>query len=215
MDTIDKILELLKQKGYTQKALAEHIGLTPSNLNTLLKRKENRQFKSEQLYKAAEYFGIASSYFSSIEEKPVNFVPITGTASCGACEINVLQDMTRKAYYNGEFWKKSLYCVIACGDSMAPDIEDGDEIIIDPDVKCITGDMVHYKIGSESAVKILVIDEDAHIMQFIPYNQDDCFKTRTIRMDDDSFNDLILHKVVSVNKLKFNNRAARLRMIGR
>lgn len=138
------------------------------------------------------------------------------TPSCGGLEENHLQEENKKAYYNGEFWKKSLYCVIANGDSMSPEIDDGDEVIVDPDVKPVTGDMVHYKIDNESAIKVLVIDEDAYIMQFVPYNSSEDFKTKTIRLDDEeTIAKLSYHKVVSVNKLKFNNRAARLKMIGR
>mgnify|MGYP000302389047 CR=1 FL=1 len=43
------------------------------------------------------------------------------------------------------------------------------------------------------------IDEDAYIMQFVPYNHSDCFKTRTIRLDDeDTMSRLICHKVVDI-----------------
>lgn len=216
MDAIDKINELLKQKGFTQAALAKHIGLAPPNLNKILKRQENRQFKSDQLYGVADYFGVNANYFASGVERPVNFVPVVSNSSCGSSQISTLQDFGRKALYNGDYWKKSLYCVIACGDSMAPDIEDGDEIIIDPDVTPTHGDMVHYKIDGESAVKILVKDEDAHIIQFVPYNQSEDFKTKTVRLDDqETLDRLEYFKVVSVNKLKFNNRLARLKMIGR
>lgn len=150
------------------------------------------------------------------KEASVKLVPIIGTASCGGVDIDHLQDENKKAYYNGDFWKSSLYCVIANGDSMSPEIDDGDEVIIDPDVKCTTGDMVHYKIDNESAIKVLVIDSEAHILQFIPYNSHQNFKIKTIRLDDeDTMSRLSYHKVVSVNKLKFNNRAARLKLIGR
>lgn len=99
---------------------------------------------------------------------------------------------------------------------MSPEIDDGDEVIIDPEAKCQTGDMVHYKIDNESAIKVLVVDGEAHLIQFVPYNSNDNFKTRTIRLDDEeTMIKLSYHKVVSVNKLKFNNRAARLKLIGR
>ena len=53
-------------------------------------------------------------------------------------------------------------------------------------------------------------------MQFVPYNSSETFKTKTIRLDDEeTLAKLTYHKVVSVNKLKFNNRAARLKLIGR
>ncbi len=61
-----------------------------------------------------------------------------------------------------------------------------------------------------------MVDKEAYIMQFVPYNSNDNFKTKTIRLDDEeTLEKLSYHKVVSVNKLKFNNRTTRLKMIGR
>lgn len=146
----------------------------------------------------------------------VKMVPVKANVSCGSSEIITMQDFSRKAYYNGDYWTPRLYCVIANGSSMSPEIDDGDQVFIDPDVQPTNGDMVLYKLNNEYAIKVLVIDEDAHIMQFIPYNPSNEFKTRTIRLDDEeTMSELIVHKVVSVNKLMFNNRAARLKMIGR
>lgn len=70
--------------------------------------------------------------------------------------------------------------MIACGDSMSPDIEDGDEVICDPERKPQHGDIVDYKIYNEKAIKIFVEDTDANIIQLIPYNQNPEFKIRTI-----------------------------------
>ena len=174
-------------------------------------------FPDDALKNIAEYFGVTLDFLKGLSlEKEVKFIPVIGTASCGGADINHLEDSFKKALYNGEFWKKSLYCVIANGDSMSPEIDDGDEVIVDPDVKCQTGDMVHYKIDNESAIKVLVIEEDAHLIQFVPYNTNEVFKIKTIRLDDEeTMAKLTYHKVVSVNKLKFNNRSARLKLIGR
>lgn len=171
----------------------------------------------EKLTAFAEILGVTIDELSGkTTVTPVKMVPVTANASCGAVDISSLQDFSRKAYYNGEFWKKSLYCVIANGESMSPEIDNGDEVIIDPDVKPVSGDMVLYRLENEFAIKVLVIDEEAHLMQFVPYNPSEEFKTRTVRLDDeDTMNRLMIHKVVSVNKLMFNNRAARLKMIGR
>lgn len=153
--------------------------------------------------------------FSGSTVKTAARVPVVGTASCGGPDVNHLQDDGRVAYYRGDFYHKDLYCVIACGDSMAPEIESGDEVICDPRVPVQHGDMVHYQMLGESAIKVLVEDKEAHIIQLVPYNQTPTFKTRTIRLDDDEAADLKMAKVVAVNKLKFNNRSARLKLIGR
>lgn len=153
---------------------------------------------------------LGSDVFDSVKR-----VPVIGTASCGGTEINYLQERNKTAYYKGEFFTDKLYCVIANGDSMASEIEDGDEVICDPDAPPMSGDIVHYTLGDESAIKVLWEDDDANIIQLIPYNQTDTFKTTTIRKDDVLYDDLIMAKVVAVNKLKFSNRSSRLKQIGR
>lgn len=211
---LDNFGERLKKarndKNLSQEMLGKLIGVTRNAITNYEKNSNTPTY--ENMKKLSLILGVDLSS----EEKIVNFVPIIGTASCGNCDINFSQEHHKKAYYNGDSWKKSLYCVIANGDSMSPEIDDGDEVIIDPEIKCQTGDIVHYKIDEESAIKVLVIDEEAHIIQFVPYNSSDCFKTRTIRLDDTlTIERTTYYKVVSVNKLKFNNRAARLKLIGR
>ena len=211
-----KIKEILDFKGIKQKKFAEMINETTVNVNRYIN--EQRQIPNSLLPTIAKELNISIDELldGEITERKVSLVPVMGTASCGGTEINHLQDENKKAYYNGDFWKQSLYCVIANGDSMSPEIDDGDEVIIDPDVPCQHGDMVYYKIDDESAIKVLAIDKEAHIMQFVPYNSSETFKTKTIRLDDEeTIERLTYHKVVSVNKLKFNNRAARLKLIGR
>ena len=165
-----KIKEILDFKGIKQKKFAEMINETTVNVNRYIN--EQRQIPNSLLPTIAKELNISIDELldGEITERKVSLVPVMGTASCGGTEINHLQDENKKAYYNGDFWKQSLYCVIANGDSMSPEIDDGDEVIIDPDVPCQHGDMVYYKIDDESAIKVLAIDKEAHIMQFVPYN---------------------------------------------
>jgi len=174
-------------------------------------------FPDFALERIATHFGVTIDFLKGREEeKEVKAVPIVANTSCGACDVSTLQDFNKKSYVSRRNWKKSLYSLIACGDSMSSEINDGDELIVDPEIKPANGDIVHYKIDDESAVKVLVIDNEAHIMQFVPINSTDNFKTKTIRLDDeDTLNRLEVHKVISIIKTKVNNRAARLKMIGR
>lgn len=213
----------MNEKGLTQKKLLEifnnkyRIDLTIHGIKAWGRAKSANP-SLDKLVPLSEILGVSVDELigKANNERPVNFVPILGTASCGGLEMNFLQEEGQKAFYSGDFWKQSLYCLIANGDSMAPEIEDGDEVIIDPEVACQSGDIVHYKIGNENAIKVLYKDKEANLLQFIPYNQSDTFKTRTIRLDDeDTIRQLTYYKVVSVNKLKFNNRLARLRLVGR
>jgi len=212
----NNLRRIMNQQNLTGEKLGELIGVGKS---TIINWANGTRFPQKEEHIKSLVNALNISYddlFWGEELTPVKQVPIVGGTSCVTADINYLQENNRKANYNGEFWSQELYCVIANGDSMSPEIEDGDEIIIDPRVKPVHGDMVHYKIDGESAVKLLTKDDEAHIMQFIPYNQSEDFKIKTVRLDDeDTLSRLSYHKVVSVNKLKYNNRLARLRLIGR
>lgn len=209
----------IKENGYTYKSLSEKLSNDfqyKISKESIAKYADgSRTPEPKLLVHLSEILGQSVDYLLGVEKTSVNQIPITGTASCGSTDINHLQELGKTAPYNGDFFTNDLYCVIASGDSMAVDIEDGDEVICDPNVKPVSGDMVHYQIGGESAIKILWVDEEANIIQLIPYNPSNDFKTVTIRLDDEMANDLKMAKVVAVNKLKLNNRAARLRLIGR
>lgn len=171
----------------------------------------------DKLTAFSEILGISIDALAGKEAiAQVKSVPIVGTASCGVCDINVLQDLSLKALIAADDWNMSLYAVIANGDSMANEIYDGDIAIIDPNIQLQSGDMTFYKIDDEAAIKIFVDDKENNMFQFVPYNSNAYFKTRSIRLDDETlFERLTMHKVVQVVSIKKNNRAARLKMIGR
>jgi repressor LexA len=217
-----KLKEAMTQAGLTQKSLAKEIGkrlgedVTVDSVKSYTRSVNPTLPPLNKIQVIADILGIkVSELWGESQIKTVEKVPVIGEASCGTPASSVFEDNGRSCYYNGDFWHNELYCVIASGDSMAPDIEDGDEVICDPKVKPENGDMVHYKIGNESAIKIYVKDDEANIIQFVPYNASEVFKIKTVRLDDFEAENLTAHKVVAVNKLKLNNRKARLRMIGR
>ena len=215
-DFSTKLRSIMTDKKMTAEKISKLMGVSTS---TVTHWSNGRRFpKNEELIKGlSEALGVSTTYFfEDDEKKPVSKIQVVGTASCGAAEANMNYENSRTCYYNGEYYKDSLYCVIANGDSMSPEIEDGDEIICDPDVEPQHGDIVHYTIDGESAVKVYVKDEEAYLIQFIPYNSNEHFKTKTVRLDDtETMDRLKISKVVAVNKLKFNNRSSRLRLIGR
>lgn len=206
--------EARKKKKLSQEELAKLIGVNRVAITNYELNKNTPTHSN--LKKIVSALGVSSDYFNDDQDyKPVAKVPIIGETSCGSTITSSFQDSGRTCYYRGDFFSPDLYCVIASGDSMAPEIEDGDEIVCDPRVVPAHGDLVHYMIHGESAVKVYVVDNDAHIAQFVPYNPSDTFKTRTIRLDDEEASELKIVKVVAVNKLKFNNKSARLKLIGR
>ncbi|MDR1555315.1 MAG: S24 family peptidase, partial [Campylobacteraceae bacterium] len=161
--------------------------------------------------KIAEYYKIDISFLYNSGVKPIKKVPIAGKTSCGD-EADNNHKSNDFALYKGDGKIENLYCVVACGNNMSPEIEDGDEIICDFKAKIENGNMVHYKIDGENAIKIYVKDDDAGILQLVPYVQSKDFKTKTII--NESVN-ITIAKVVAVNKLKMKNAQARLKLIGR
>lgn len=203
-----------KAIGMTQKELAEKLGITASAITQIEKGLTKPDIS--RLSAIADILNMnVDEMLSGVKTTSVAKIPIIGEASCGDSIVSSFQDTGRTCYYRGDYFSPDLYCVIASGDSMAPEIEDGDEIVCDPRAKPAHGDLVHYMIHGESAIKVYVVDQDANLVQFVPYNPSDTFKTRTIRLDDEEASDLKIVKVVAVNKLKFNNKSARLKLIGR
>jgi phage repressor protein C with HTH and peptisase S24 domain len=224
MEFSQRLKKIINDSGFNNEALSQKLkdefGFKISKESIAKYKNGSRTPSPEFIENVLKLTGAkASDIFIGevkVGRREIKEVPIVGTASCGGADINYLQVEGMSCIINAEKWNEHLYCVIANGDSMSPEIDDGDEVIIDPNIKPINGDMVYYKIDEESAIKVLVVDEDAYILQFVPYNQSENFKTKTIRLDDeDTLNRLSYHKVVSVNKLKYNNRMARLRLIGR
>lgn len=219
---IKRVEELMNIEPITSKAdLARFLNVTAQTLSNWFSRNNIPEKYATLL---AFYFSkktektITEGFFlgSKNIEDSIKFVPIVGTTSCGGAEINYLQEENKKAIINSEDWKNSLYCVIANGDSMSPVIENNAKVFIDPTAKPIHGEPVYYKIDDESAIKIYILDEEAHIIQLVPINQNENFKTRTIRLDDEeTLSRLTLHHVHDVHNPRGFNRSAILKMIGR
>ena len=204
----EKLKLARKQKKISQESLAKLVGVSRVAITNYETNKNTPTY--ENIKRLSLILGVN---FSD-EETDVKSVPIVGTASCGACEINVLQDLSLKALISANDWNKDLYAVIANGDSMANEIYDGDIAIIDPNIQLQSGDMTFYKIDDEAAIKIFVDDKENNMFQFVPYNSNKHFKTRNIRLDDETlFDRLTMHKVVQVVSIKKNNKYTKYKQI--
>lgn len=216
-DTLDLIM---KEKKITNKAMSEMLDNQYNysiSKESIAKYRNNSRTPEPTLIKYfSDILNVSTDFLLGVDKKPVSSVPVLGTASCGGKAMTYKKiGIGRTASYSGKNYNSSLYCMIACGDAMSPEIENCDEVICDPSEAPESGDMVHYRIGGENAIKVLWIDTDANIIQLIPYSPSEDFKVTTIRMDDEIYSDLTLSKVVAVNKLTYNNRSSRLKLIGR
>jgi len=180
-------------------------------------RKNSKTTPSPEKIKAlAEILGVTTDYLLNKETEilPVVSLKVSGTVSCGLSDINHLQT-EETIYIPRDIYNNDLYALKACGDSMLPEIADGDTVIVDPNANIKNGDLVVYTLLGEKACKIYNKIPEANIIELIPFNQSENFRTKIIRLDDDHIEDLQIHKVVHIVKNQINNASARLKMVGR
>ncbi|MDR0408648.1 MAG: hypothetical protein LBH45_07030 [Campylobacteraceae bacterium] len=204
--------KMMKQENTKNIDLASFLQISPQVFGNWVARES---IPEKYASKIAEYYKRDLNFLYDENAQPVKKIPIIGVASCGKEIKDDKQCISGGfALCKNDGKSENFYCVIACGDNMSPEIEDGDEVICDPNTKIESGDIVHYKIETENALKIYVKDDDADILQLIPYSSSVDFKTKTIRLDDKNAS-FVAAKVVAVNKLNMKNTQARLRLIGR
>jgi len=111
----------------------------------------------------------ASVFFEDNNEKKAEYIPLIGVASCGVPNIAYSDDI-EYIPVNPELARDGVYAVKAEGDSMLPDIKDGDVIICDKNMECCNGDIVHYTtIDGDSGLKKYLVD-DKGIVTLMPIN---------------------------------------------
>lgn len=210
----DKIKSVMKEQNIKQVELANKLGIYQSLLNKYLSG--NLRMPSETVSNISRILNVPIGYFFDEPVRATKPINIIGCASCGVELTDTSCAVGSQVQWRADFWHKEMFAVVAYGDSMSPEIEDGDEVICDPTAPIMNGDLVYYKVnGDDSAIKVFYKDDEAYIIQLIPYNSNEIFKTRTIRMDDVEFESFIPAKVVGINKMSFRNRASRLKLIGR
>jgi len=221
----DRLSSAIKERGFSNADIVNilskdyNINISIDTVKSYRRKNGKNINPSTQVITAlSKILHVSTDYLLGVDSdiKPVRKIPIVGTASCGGPDMNHLQEIDRYCYYGGNNYNPQMYALIANGDSMSPEIDDGDEVICDPlDRNINNGDIVHYRLYNESAIKIYFKDEDANIIQLIPYNPTKEFKVKTIRLDDSEAQFLEMNKVVAINKFKNSSRARRLQMIGR
>ena len=225
---VKKYKELVKAKGITQLKLVQKFNATGNNIKIetikCWTRKTNpSQPTLKNILVLSDILNVGANELIKNSKKnkiydnlkPVKKVPIVGNTSCGVPEYSSMQEYNDYVIYDGDTWTNKLYCVIACGDSMSPEIDNDDKVICDTEAEIQSGDIVHYTIGNESAIKIYVKDEENELIHFVPRNPSENFVTKTIRMESIENDIFRMARVVEVYKKLYNNRKARLRLIGR
>ena len=206
----DRLREQMSLQKRTAKDIAELVGKSKESISKW--RSGERTPNPDEVAQLAKILRVNSDYLLGLTPQIVRKIPVTGCASCGNPQPSVC-DLDEMVDYPELDWKPELFAIRAYGESMSPEINDGDRCIIDPTAQIVDGDLVYYKLNGETAIKIFWRDDDAGIIQFVPYNQTEVFKTKTVRIDETE--ELTIYKVADVVTSKKNGRAARLKLIGR
>ncbi|MDA3056453.1 S24 family peptidase [Campylobacter sp. CN_NA1] len=219
MTAKEKLAKLIKNGGYGANAkLARHLGVKPTFITRWSDEKYSERFPVEYYEKTADFFDISPNYFFNDDNSEllydIKFIPIIGEASCGIPLENNYQDYENKTFCTRAEWNDKLYAIVASGDSMSPDIENGDIVVCDPTAQILSGDIVHYQIGNESALKVYCEKPKIGVVEFMPINRNGDFKTLSFRVDDEYYQFLKMVKAVKINKSIANNRKERLRNLG-
>lgn len=140
----------------------------------------------------------------------VKRVPVVGGASCGIPSPSAMQETNVFTYCSASDYNDEVYAIIANGDSMSPEIDDGDEVICDPKSTILNGDIVHYHIGNDSAIKVYVKRGDS--LRLVSLNRSYGFlEFSEAECEVQGFRAI---KVIKINKSVKNGRQARLKNIG-
>ncbi|MBR8462959.1 hypothetical protein KDD93_00010 [Campylobacter sp. faydin G-24] len=156
----------------------------------------------------------AASNIFGVATMGVKFIPIIGVASCGRPEMSFNDDINESIPYPKNLWNKNLYAVRACGESMSPEIDNGDVVVCDKMATIKNGDLVHYTLFNDAAIKIYYKDDMKNI-KLIPRNQSPAFMTVNIMHNDDGLlENFTATKVVCITKSDTDSRLARLKAVG-
>lgn len=224
MFNFQRVKELMREKNISQNDivfyLAEKgINYTLDGVKNWFRKKENTRNNPEiqTLRALAELFEtnldeLITGASDTPKQTPLRRVPIVGSASCGVPELNAYQDVDTYTYCPADEWNEEMYSVIANGSSMEPDIEEGDELLCDPKATFMDGDIVHYSIDGEGAVKVYAVIPSKNKFCFIPIN--DKFPTKEFDDTPEIRDRLRIVKVIKFNRSLENGRMSRLKSLG-
>ncbi|MDL0090046.1 S24 family peptidase [Campylobacter gastrosuis] len=223
-DTIKKTLKLKKMTYADLMFKMQENGyeISEISLKKWLQEKSNIRPSIDSIVAMAKALGLRFDEITQINEQTNNAifggllgvkkVPIVGFASCGSPIISDY-NADEGIYLSAQTYTPNLYAIRACGDSMMPEISDGDIVVCNPNADILDGDLVHYTLFGESAIKVFIRSK-TNILKLVPLNQSPHFTTLNITQDDtDMLDNFKMAKVVQIIKININNRQERLKIL--
>lgn len=175
MNRLEKLQTLCKQRGLTINKLEQELGMPQSSLQKFGQSVP----KADRLYKVAKYFGVPMEYFfedgtvpikdqadldayfdqiNDMREKrgklPIKEKPLFRVAAGNGCYNSQYADETVEADDGYEY-------ATVCGDSMLPELRDGDTVKILRQTETTPHDYTLVKVDGEHAtIKFVEIVEN-------------------------------------------------------
>jgi len=199
----------IKANSYTMEEVGDLMGVSKGAISHWCN--DIRSPNTDDILRLSEILNVDVSNFFSDKLSKVVKIKVSSEASCGLPISGI--EINEDVYVSEEDYNARMYAVKAVGDSMMPEINDGDRVICDASTNVQSGDLVHYKVNNESAIKVYIKDEELDVLQFVPFNSNGEFRTTSFKIEDSL--DIQIAKVVDIISNKRNNRAARLKSIGR
>ena len=224
MFNFQRAKELMREKKIDQKDIVFYlsekgINYTIDGVKNWFRRDEGARTNPEiqALRALAELFKVSLDELiigasNTVKQNILKRVPIVGSASCGIPDTNAYQEVDEYTYCPADEWNEEMYSVIANGSSMEPDIEEGDELLCDPQATVKDGDIVHYQLDGEGAIKVYVLLSAKNKFCFVPIN--DKFPTKEFEDTLENRERLRMVKVIKFNRSLENGRMSRLKSLG-
>ena len=166
--------QLRKEHGYTQESLGKLMGVSDAAVSQWESGK--REASYEVQLKLAELFGVSVDFLlrgAGSNERPVPpqvMIPVLGRVSAGTgviAEEDIIDWESGDAKYSGD----EYYYLQVKGDSMAPQICDGDLVLVHRQTSVDSGTVGIFSVdGEDGFVKKVEYDtEYIHLISFNPY----------------------------------------------
>lgn len=192
VDYSERLKLALRQSGYTIQHLADALGISYQACKKALDGK-TKSFSAENNQKAAKFLGVTSEWLATGE---ANFVQVKSNvlpAQIGTKQIPLISYVRAGNWagvvdpfqpHDAHDWlmtdldvSSGAFALEIKGDSMLPEFNPGDRVIIDPAVKPQPGDYVVAKNGEEEATfkkyRLRSINEQGvEVFELVPLNPD-------------------------------------------
>lgn len=164
----ERVKKTREEKGYTQEELASKLGY--KSRSSVNKIEKERDIPRSMVVKLAEVLGVTPSYLMGWDEtdnpKPnaqklpnefIRMIPVFESVSAGFganAENRVLEFIP--IFIQSDCEAENTICLRVCGDSMHPQIQDGDLV------------QVHKQETAETGNIVVILDgDDAYVKRFI------------------------------------------------